>query len=188
MKIDKPVYYTPQDKIMFEGSVSILGICEEGGQVAGSGFIIDDHHVITAGHLAEACDAEGDFVVIVRDGKDSHMYLGVIVEVSKTDALKLYVEEKLPKAVAITRDPVLVGQELCAISGYSAWLKKCGYASIVEGDVILVGIPVVPGNSGSPLFNNKGEVVGIIVAGNWNPSKEKFGLAVPVSEWKDLLD
>ena len=171
------------------GAVLILGICKEGGQVAGSGFVINNHHIITAGHLLTACETGGEFIVTVRDGKDSHMYSATVAEiVEEADAMKLYVEEKLPPSVVVSKDLVLVGQEVCSISGYSVWLKKCGYVSIVESDVILAGIPVVPGNSGSPLYNYKGEVVGIVVAGNWNLTKEKYVLAVPVSEWKALLD
>jgi serine protease Do len=53
-------------------------------------------------------------------------------------------------------------------------------------DFIQTDASINPGNSGGPLFNLKGEVVGINTA--INPNGQGIGFAIPVDALKDVLD
>jgi len=54
---------------------------------------------------------------------------------------------------------------------------------------IQISVPISPGNSGGPLFNMRGEVVGINTAQLGGPMAraQNLNLAVPVNELKRLM-
>jgi len=47
--------------------------------------------------------------------------------------------------------------------------------------------PISPGNSGGPLFNSRGEVIGISTAGYIGGMAQNLNLAVPVNDLRSLL-
>ena len=57
-------------------------------------------------------------------------------------------------------------------------------------ELILTDSPVSPVNSGGPLINNRGEVVGIVIAGLnelLRDQLEGVGFAIPINYVKDVL-
>ncbi len=60
-----------------------------------------------------------------------------------------------------------------------------------EETVLSIDAPIYPGNSGSPVFNQKGEVIGVVFARYQSDSggeNKIFGLAVPIQEILNMRD
>ena len=159
----------------------------------GSGFIISkDGYILTNNHVVEDAD---EVKVTLSDEKS---YDAKIIGMDKrTDlaVLKINVDHDLPIVALGDSSKLEVGDWVIAI-GNPFGLERTVTAGIVSArgrvigsgpydDFIQTDASINPGNSGGPLFNLRGEVVGInaaIVAGG-----QGIGFAIPVNMAKDLL-
>ena len=161
----------------------------------GSGFIIsDDGYILTNYHVVNGADeiktklADGREFIAELQGGDSKLDLALL----KIDTGS----EKLPVARLGKSDSLKVGEWVMAI-GNPFGLAQTVTVGIVSAkgrvigagpydDFIQTDASINPGNSGGPLFNVKGEVVGIntaIVAGG-----QGIGFAIPVDIARDVID
>jgi serine protease Do len=120
-------------------------------------------------------------------GKDTRMDLAVLQLQNATD---------LPEPVALgSSDALRVGEYVVAI-GNPFGLGNTVTMGIVSAkgrtlgagpydDFIQTDASINPGNSGGPLFNLRGQVVGINAA--INPNGKGIGFAIPVDELKDVV-
>lgn len=138
------------------------------GQGFGSGFIIsEDGYIVTNAHVVN--DAE-DILVALQDRREYRAELIGLDKPSDIALLKVNAEN-LPVTRLGDSDDVQVGQWVLAIGSpfgfeYSATqgivsavarnLPADTYVPFIQTDVA-----VNPGNSGGPLFNTDGEVVGV---------------------------
>jgi len=162
-------------------------------QSLGSGFIIDrEGYIITNWHVIEKAE---EIKVKLSDKK---IYDAEVVgKDPKTDLalIKIKIDEDLPVARLGDSDKLEVGDWVVAI-GNPFGLEHTVTTGIIsaKGRVIGAGpyddflqtdASINPGNSGGPLFNLKGEVVGIntaIIAGG-----QGIGFAIPINMAKRLL-
>ena len=141
---------------------------EPEAQAVGSGFIIgSDGHVITNAHVVDGADE-----VTVRLSDKREFRAKVIGADKRTDVALLKIEAKdLPKVTIGDPDKLRVGEWVVAI-GKPFGLENTMTAGIVSAKgrdlpqenlvpFIQTDVAINPGNSGGPLFNMKGEVVGI---------------------------
>jgi serine protease Do len=159
----------------------------------GSGFIIDkEGYILTNHHVIEKAE---EIKVKLSDSKEYNAQ--VIGQDPKTDLalIKIKAAADLPVVHMGDSDKLEVGEWVVAI-GNPFGLEQTVTAGIIsaKGRVIGAGpyddflqtdASINPGNSGGPLFNLKGEVVGIntaIVAGG-----QGIGFAIPVNMAKSLL-
>ncbi len=165
---------------------------EQVRQSLGSGFIIStDGYILTNNHVV---DMARDIKVALSDGRV--MDAKLIGRSKEIDIALIKVEAaNLPQVSLGDSDALEVGDWVVAI-GNPFGLSHTVTAGIVsaKGRVIGVGpyddliqtdAAINPGNSGGPLFNVKGEVVGIntvIIATGQN-----LGFAVPISMVKEVL-
>ena len=165
---------------------------EQVRQSLGSGFIIStDGYILTNNHVV---DMARDIKVALSDGRV--MDAKLIGKSKEIDIALIKVEAtNLPSVTLGDSDALDVGDWVVAI-GNPFGLSHTVTAGIVsaKGRVIGVGpyddliqtdAAINPGNSGGPLFNTKGEVVGIntvIIATGQN-----LGFAVPISMVKEVL-
>jgi serine protease Do len=159
----------------------------------GSGFIIDkEGYILTNNHVVEKASS---IRVRLKDGKE---YDGKIIgRDSKTDVAIIKISTKNGVTVAPLgdSDKLEVGEWVLAV-GNPFGLEHTVTAGIVSAkgrvigqgpydDFIQTDASINPGNSGGPLFNLKGEVVGIntaIVSGGTG-----IGFAIPINIAKSLL-
>ena len=137
-------------------------------QSVGSGFIISsDGYLITNAHVVDGADE-----VNVKLSDKREFKAKVIGADKRTDVALLKIEAKdLPKVTIGDPDKLQVGEWVVAI-GKPFGLENTMTAGIVSAKgrdlpqenlvpYIQTDAAVNPGNSGGPLFNLKGEVVGI---------------------------
>ncbi len=160
----------------------------------GSGFIISkEGYIITNNHVVENADK-----VTVRLNNEHEFDAEIIGRDPKTDValLKIKAHEKLFAAPLGDSDKLKVGEWVMAI-GNPFGLAHTVTTGIVsaKGRVIGAGpydnfiqtdASINPGNSGGPLFNIRGEVVGInaaIISGGTG-----IGFAVPINMAKEVVE
>lgn len=160
----------------------------------GSGFIIsEDGYIVTNNHVIDRAE---DIDVILED---SEKYKAKIIgRDPKTDLALLKIEPKgkLPAVTFGDSDKFQIGDWVIAI-GNPFGLGHTVTAGIISAkgrvlgfgnydDFIQTDAPINPGNSGGPLFNLKGEVVGVntaIVAGG-----QGIGFAIPINMAKNVVE
>ncbi len=163
---------------------------------SGSGFIIrKDGLIITNNHVVEGA---GKIMVNLPDGRAYQATL--LGRDPKTDLAVLKVEsaQDLPVAPLGDSEDVRVGDWVMAI-GSPFGLSNTVTAGIVSAkgrtigagpyeDFIQTDASINPGNSGGPLFDKKGEVVGINTAifGNGG-GNSGIGFAIPINLAKQLV-
>jgi serine protease Do len=159
----------------------------------GSGFIIsDDGYILTNNHVVDGAD---EIVAKLSDGRE---FKGVIKgsdEKLDLALVKIDTTEKLPAVTLGDSDDLRVGEWVMAI-GNPFGLAQTVTAGIISAkgrvigsgpydDFIQTDASINPGNSGGPLFNVKGEVIGIntaIIAGG-----QGIGFAIPVNMAKTII-
>ena len=162
-------------------------------QGTGSGFIINaDGYILTNNHVVE-----GAKEVIVTIGDTQEYQAQVVGRDPKTDLAVLKITPREPLSVASLgdSDQLRVGDWVLAI-GNPFGLSHTVTSGIVsaKGRVIGAGpydnfiqtdASINPGNSGGPLYNMKGEVVGINTA--IIPNGQGIGFAIPIDTAKPLI-
>ena len=163
-------------------------------QAAGTGFIIDpDGYVVTNEHVVHGADEvrvrllderEYPAEVVGRDGKGD------------LALLKLKGASGLPAAALGSSAALRVGEQVLAVGnpfglGHTVTMGIVSAKARTIGagpydDFIQTDAAINPGNSGGPLFNLKGEVVGIntVIRGN----AQSIGFAIPIDVLKNELD
>ena len=163
-------------------------------QALGSGFLVDAQgHVVTNAHVVNDAD-----VVKVKLADDREFRARVV---GKDDRLDLAVLElqnaprDLPLAALGSSDSLRVGEYVVAIGNpfglgntVTMGIVSAKGRSIGAGpydDFIQTDASINPGNSGGPLFDLRGQVVGINTA--INPQGKGIGFAIPIDAAKDVL-
>ncbi|MCF7821251.1 MAG: DegQ family serine endoprotease [Mariprofundaceae bacterium] len=162
----------------------------------GSGFILsNDGYVITNNHVVDGADE-----VVVRNSDGEEFKAEVIGTDAKLDLALLKIEARGLRGVKLgNSDKLRVGDWVVAI-GNPFGLEQTVTAGIVsaKGRVIGAGpydnfiqtdAAINPGNSGGPLFNVKGEVIGINTAiYSRSGGNNGIGFAIPINLAKSVFD
>ena len=141
---------------------------EQESQSLGSGFIISsDGYILTNAHVIDHADK-----ITVKLTDKRELKAKVIGVDKRTDVALLKIDATgLPKVILGDPDKLKVGEWVLAI-GSPFGFENSVTAGIVSAKgrslpqenfvpFIQTDVPINPGNSGGPLFNMKGEVVGI---------------------------
>lgn len=173
------------------------------GTVTGSGFIISaDGYILTNFHVIEdAVDGGYDVKVYTYDGTE---YIASIVGYEKdNDVAVLKIDaDGLPAATIGDSDGIQVGQSAYAVGnplGELAYTMTTGSVSALDREISFtdsdtgvsntinmfqIDAAVNSGNSGGPVYNNRGEVIGIVTAkyGANTTGVEGLGFAIPIND------
>ena len=168
----------------------------------GSGFILTaDGYVVTNYHVVE----DGTEITVVMDDRSTHPAVLVGYEASNDVALLKVEGDGFPAVTLGSSDDLIVGDQVAAIGNPLGELTSTltvGYVSAKERDVsnestvismIQTDCAINSGNSGGPLFNMKGEVVGITTAkysgmSSSGASIEGIGFAIPMDDARGILE
>jgi len=159
----------------------------------GTGFIIDpDGYVVTNEHVVHDADE-----LSVRLSNEREYEAEVVGRDRKLDLalIKLKDASNLPSVSFGSSDSLRVGESVVAVGnpyglGHTVTLGIVSAKARAIGagpydDFIQTDASINPGNSGGPLFNWKGEVIGINAA--IRAGANGIGFAIPVNSLKDVL-
>jgi putative serine protease PepD len=165
-------------------------------QDTGSGFIVsaddDSSELITNYHvIASTYEAGGRTVKITR-GKTS--YTGRITQTEEAyDLAVISVSRKLPvlpvaKTKPAVGDPVLVLGSPLGLGGTVTSGIVSAYRTQDGDREMQFSAPISPGNSGGPVINLRGQVVGISVAKYVGDGAEGLSFAIPAQTLCSVID
>jgi len=159
----------------------------------GSGFIIsEDGFILTNNHVVTGAD---EIKVKLSDGREFRGEVKGRDEKFDLALIRIDAKGNLPVATMGDSDKIEVGEWVMAI-GNPFGLAQTVTAGIISAqgrvigggpydDYIQTDASINPGNSGGPLFDTKGEVIGIntaILAGG-----QGIGFAIPVNMAKSII-
>jgi putative serine protease PepD len=170
------------------------------GEATGTGVIVNgDGAILTAAHVVEGA---GAIEVTYADGTDSK---AVVAAADDKRDIALLTPAELPETVvpAVLGGGVAVGDDVVAIGnplGLTASTTSgvvSGLGRVARGEsgrlagLIQFDAAVNPGSSGGPLINDRGQVVGVIVALANPTDADTFigiGFAVPIGAALGAVD
>jgi serine protease Do len=170
---------------------------ERRSQALGSGFIISpDGYVVTNNHvISDASD-----VMVILEGGDE-LPADIVGADTRTDLalLKVSYDEDLPYVEFGDSDAARVGEWVLAIGnpfGFggsaTAGIISARGRDIRSGpydDYLQIDAPINSGNSGGPVFNGAGEVIGINTAIiSPNGGNIGIGLAIPAAQARPVIE
>jgi S1-C subfamily serine protease len=169
----------------------------------GSGFILTkDGLILTNNHVIGNAQPGNVEVRLF----DKHKYPATVVTVDKSHdlaLLKINAPNLVPATLAETSTGLMVGQRVYAIGnpfGLDGTMTRGIISAIrtvrgpdnndIDG-AIQTDASVNPGNSGGPLLNSRGEVIGITTMIAGNPGVDQsagIGFAIPIDTAKTMID
>jgi S1-C subfamily serine protease len=176
-------------------AVVSIGVKSHDGEGGGTGFFVDDsgtiatnHHVIGGATQVRVKLFSGKWVEDVE----------LLVEDKSVDLalLKITTTEPLKSTILGDSDAVVVGERIISIGNplgleYTLTDGLVSSRRIFEGrPMIQMSVPVSPGNSGGPLFNLRGEAIGVTtlqVAGGFFGRAQNLNMAGPINTLKTMF-
>ena len=168
----------------------------------GSGFIIaEDGLIMTNKHVV--ADETADYTVVTNDGKE--FSATVVARDPASDIAFVRIKaEKLPTVALGNSDKVRIGQTVIAIGFALGEYRNSVTKGVISGigrrvvagngfgvsevieEAFQTDAAINKGNSGGPLINLSGEVIGINTAVNF--SGQLLGFSIPINQAKNTLE
>ena len=165
--------------------------------VSGSGFVVtSDGYILTNYHVVEYAQKYGcKASVMFYDGKTYEAKIVGFEAENDIAVLKIDANELTPVAVGDS-DTILVGDEVYAIGnplGELAFSMTTGHVSALDRSIATAqnspainmfqfDAAVNSGNSGGPLYNENGEVIGVVTAKYSSSGVEGLSFAIPIND------
>ncbi len=167
------------------------------GAVTGSGFLIsEDGYILTNFHVVEEANkGKLDITVILHDG--TRYTAKIVAFEADNDVAVLKIDaEGLNAAVIGNSDSMRVGDTVYAVGnplGELEFSMTTGHVSAKDRSITTdtkgesismfqIDAPVNSGTSGGPVYNDRGEVVGIVTAKYADTGVEGIGFAIPIND------
>ncbi len=164
---------------------------------SGTGFVVSsDGYLVSCAHVVEGAtdvevvlnDIEYKGRVIALDKKNDL----ALLRINATDLPVLALADS--EAVQLAQEVRAVGYPISDIVGESVKVTRGSIAGILDdntagkGKLFQVDASLNPGNSGGPVVNEIGEVVGVASAKIVLDEVTNVGFAVPINEARSLVD
>jgi hypothetical protein len=176
-------------------AVVSIGVKSRLGEAGGTGFFVDDQGVIATNHhvISDATQ--------VRVKLFSEKWIEDVELLNDDMAvdlalLKITTTEKIKSTLLGDSDGVVIGEHIISIGNplgleYTLTDGLVSSRRIFEGrPMIQMSVPVSPGNSGGPLFNMRGEAIGVTtlqVAGGMFGRAQNLNMAAPINVLKAMI-
>ncbi len=165
--------------------------------ISGSGFIIsEDGYILTNYHVVEEAVLGGFHVTVTA--YDGSVYIGRIAGADEdADVAVIKIDKESDRHVKIgNSEELTVGDEIFIVGnpyGILEFSMTTGHISALDREIATeenenalnmfqVDAAVYSGNSGGPVYNQKGEVVGIVTAKYNTSGMEGIGFAIPIND------
>lgn len=201
---DESGRYTPQVRAVYKAMPSTVVISEVKGKyngtqpkVLGTGVVVDSEgYVLTSEHVIRGYDSLS--VITFKGEKYSSKVLFTSQEMDLALIKINKLKEKIPAVRFAFPNDLLLAEPVIAIGNpygltfsisdgilSSTGRKLEAKNRMVFDDLLQTSIKVNPGNSGGPLINMNGEMIGLMVASQ--SEAQGIGFAVPISKIENVV-
>lgn len=175
------------NKLSIKDNILVVGIVNETRSSAGTGFFVSDNIIVTAGHIIKDSN---DFTIFYNNttykAVDSYLFDPNIADVGVIVVDTNEVEHDVVLSKAVKGEYIHVrGAPYTLLETFEKGRVKNTHVinlSMKMDDLIYIDCDVYPGNSGSPVINKKGEIIGLIIY-----RRGKFVLATSHKYIKECL-
>ena len=167
-------------------------VCSGTGILIGNGYVLTNKHVISP-----EGSSESNFIDLCDDyiGESEHILPHELefVYFDKVKDIALMHSDKLNSKINFSDGHVDTGERVYAI-GNSKGYGLCIVDGLVSdnsrtvngNEYIMISAPTTNGNSGGPLLNSRGELIGMVTAGDANVKTMNY--AIPLKDILEFLD
>lgn len=175
--------------------------------VSGSGFIVtEDGYIVTNYHVIKAAHLGGYDVSVMLYNGETYPAEIVGFEEDKDIAVLKINASGLSAATLGSSENLLVGEDVFAIGnplGELNFSMSSGTVSALNrritttdsstnttttNNMFQIDAAVNEGNSGGPVYNDRGEVVGVVTAKYSQTGVEGLGFAIPIDDVVDIIE
>ncbi len=168
----------------------------------GSGFIVSsDGMVLTNRHVVE--DETADYVIFTNDGESFEAEIVARDPIQDLAIMQIKEGDDFPKVKFGDSDKAVIGQTVIAIGNALGEFENTVSVGVISGlnrtinvsdgqrayifeKVIQTDAAINRGNSGGPLLNLKGEVVGVNAA--MAIGAQNIGFSIPINKAKKMIE
>jgi serine protease Do len=184
-----------------EAKTNVFGAATNAA-VSGSGFVISsDGYIVTNYHVISYAAEQGfSLTVMMHDG--TSYPAKIIGYESDNDLAVIKIDATGLSAASLgSNDNMKVGEEVYAIGnplGELDYTMTSGIVSALDRliqvdettsiNMFQMDAAVNQGNSGGPVYNSKGEVIGIVSAKYASTGVEGLGFAIPIDDARDIVE
>jgi len=148
-------------------------VADDGWEWSGSGVIVASNIILTAGHVVE----DADKIVVITDSNEMYNAIGWYEDEKNDCGIIVLRSEFKDYAQFADSNELLIGESVYIVgSPYGKELFNNVTFGIISGlnrdadffgecGMITSDAAANPGNSGGPVFNMRGEIIGILVGG-----------------------
>ncbi len=191
---------------MVRSAVRVRIYCDGNIYAYGSGTAVGPRHVLTARHIASGCpkgdapdapDVSTTFTVQFANGQIYQVAAQQLASNDRIDAAQLVNIEvaDFPSWAKVAWYQPRVGQRVMMYAGDGtldlpdehAFQFKDGRVTRADDWRLVISSHGVPGNSGCGVFDENGDLVGILWQGAWSPAREFYFEASRPEMWSELL-
>ena len=168
------------------------------GAAAGSGFVISEEgYILTNAHVV---DSASSIKVMFENGEEYTAKLVGKETENDVAVLKVDTDKKFKAVILGNSDNMVVGEDVVAIGnplGELTFSMTKGIISALDRTIQVdvsttlnmfqVDCSVNEGNSGGPIFNMYGEVIGIVSAKYASSTIEGLGFCIPINDVSSII-
>lgn len=166
------------------------------GTISGSGFVLsEDGYIVTNYHVVQTANERNlPITVVLHDGSEYEASIVGTEDVNDLAVLKIEATGLTPAKFG-NSDELQVGDEIYAVGnplGELEYSMSTGHVSALNRSIsteeaeaismFQVDAAVNPGNSGGPVYNSRGEVIGVVTAKYSDYDVEGLGFAIPSND------
>ncbi len=171
--------------------------------VSGTGFILtEDGYILTNNHVVEDAQRSGAAVkVMLYDGSEYEAQI-VGAESTESDIALLKIDARgLTPVVLGNSDEMKVGEQAYVVGnplGELTYTLTSGIISALDREIATernvrvhmfqLDAAINAGNSGGPVYNDRGEVIGVVTAKYKSAGIEGLGFAIPVNTARAIAE
>ena len=158
--------------------------------ISSDGYIVTNNHVVEGGNTITVYLRNGDSYQATLVGTDETTDLALL-KIEATDLI--YAEFGDSSALQVGDTAIAIGNPLGLLHGTAT----TGIISALDRELTIdnetmnllqTDASISPGNSGGGLFNDKGELIGIVNAKSSAQYAEGIGFAIPINDVKPVVE
>jgi len=158
--VELHITFAPPSSVEVKKQRKAMMKSKTGQGICSGSFVSELGHIITARHcVQDSTDVEA----VLYDGQE---YRAEVVALSKGQDLAIVQIGKAPTPFFELSPTVTVGERIAIIGsplGITNLITE-GIVSKLNGDITFLDCTALPGNSGGPVINTNGELVGVVSA------------------------